>query len=244
MLIRQYMREKELDYETVHRKGCLKMHTALEYHASKIYTKELFRKFQDQLIEATKYFFEKDQFAWEEAKQNGDPNAYYTCYRPLSDPQTRINYFVSFNKFVLTGMCLCRIFQHLGMPCRYILAVLIRKCIAEIYETFLLRRWTMHANRVDGVLPYDVSIGGSHEMTETDRFNNMVMLTMSFCHNSITSKECYDYVVDVMNREISNLDNMRVDGVNEEPNIDHITCENLNEPILDPIVSQTKWRKK
>ena len=220
------------------------MHTTLEYHASKIYTKEMFRKFQDQLIEATKYFVEKDQMACEEAKQNGDPNAYYTCYRPFSDPQTRPNNFVSCNKVLLTGMCMCIMFQHLGMPCRHILAVLIRKCIAEIPKKFFLRRWTMHANRVDGVFPYDVSVGGSHEMTETDKFNNMAMLTMSFCHNSIASKERYDYAVDVMNRKISNLDNMRVNGVDEKPNIDHPTFENLNEPILDPIVSQTKGRKK
>ncbi|XP_074323834.1 protein FAR1-RELATED SEQUENCE 5-like [Apium graveolens] len=45
VLGRKFMREKEEDYVTINLKRSMKMHTTLEYHASCIYTKEMFRKF-------------------------------------------------------------------------------------------------------------------------------------------------------------------------------------------------------
>ncbi|XP_074376565.1 protein FAR1-RELATED SEQUENCE 5-like [Apium graveolens] len=59
-LTRQFMREKEEDYVTIILKRPMKLHTTLEYHASCIYTKEMFRRFQDELVESSKYFVEKD----------------------------------------------------------------------------------------------------------------------------------------------------------------------------------------
>ncbi|XP_074323127.1 protein FAR1-RELATED SEQUENCE 5-like [Apium graveolens] len=59
-LARQFMREKEEDYVTINLKRPMKLHTTLEYHASCIYTKEMFRRFQDELVESSKYFVEKD----------------------------------------------------------------------------------------------------------------------------------------------------------------------------------------
>ncbi|XP_074378098.1 protein FAR1-RELATED SEQUENCE 5-like [Apium graveolens] len=60
-LARQFMREKEEDYVTINLKRPMKLHTTLEYHASCIYTKEMFRRFQDELFESSKYFVEKDR---------------------------------------------------------------------------------------------------------------------------------------------------------------------------------------
>ncbi|KAL8125164.1 hypothetical protein AgCh_012731 [Apium graveolens] len=52
-LARQFMREKEEDYVTINLKRPMKLHTTLEYHASCIYTKEMFRRFQDELVESS-----------------------------------------------------------------------------------------------------------------------------------------------------------------------------------------------
>ncbi|KAL8105476.1 hypothetical protein AgCh_029316 [Apium graveolens] len=60
-LARQFMREKEEDYVTINLKRPMKLHTTLEYHASCIYTKEMFRRFQDKMVESSKYFVEKDR---------------------------------------------------------------------------------------------------------------------------------------------------------------------------------------
>ena len=103
----------------------------------------------------------------------------------------------------------------------------------------------MHANRVDGVLPYDMNPQDPDEMTTADMFNHMSMLSMSFTQSSIASKERYKHAVEVMNREIPNLEKMSVDGVYRCPfDVDPTNDDDLNETILDPIVSQTKGRKK
>ncbi|WOH07798.1 hypothetical protein DCAR_0727232 [Daucus carota subsp. sativus] len=51
-LERQIMREKDEDYKTYHRSRCMQMKTTLEHHAASIYTKKMFRRFQEQLVEA------------------------------------------------------------------------------------------------------------------------------------------------------------------------------------------------
>ncbi|KAK1399056.1 hypothetical protein POM88_008919 [Heracleum sosnowskyi] len=245
-LARQFVREKEEDYVTCTLKRPMKLYSALEYDGAKIYTKEMFRKFQDELVQASLYYVMKDIKSCEEGEKKGDLDTYYCCYRQELGSSSKLNY-VAFNKEALTGMCMCRMVEHLGIPCRHILAVLNKKRIPQIPQSFIIRRWTMHANRVDGFLPYELKIGESHDMTSTDRFNSMTMLTMSFCHSSIASQERYDYAVEVMNREIPILERMSVDGVpshESKENPHDESGDNYKEPILDPIVSQTKGRKK
>ncbi|XP_074362443.1 protein FAR1-RELATED SEQUENCE 5-like [Apium graveolens] len=242
---RQFMRENEEDYVTINLKRPMKMHTTLEYHASCIYTKEMFRRFQDELVEFSKYFVEKNRRACEEGERMGDVYTYYSFYRPMSEPMRRNIYFVVFEKTSFLGMCMCRMFEHSGLPCRHLLTFFTKKRVSEIPPYFINSRWTMHANRVDGVLPYDLDVGQSHEMTSTDRFNRMTMLTMSFSQSSIASKERYDYDVGVMNREILILERMSVDGIKSYRSNSHAPNASAHEePILDLIITQTKGRKK
>ncbi|XP_074373896.1 protein FAR1-RELATED SEQUENCE 5-like [Apium graveolens] len=195
---RQFMKENEEDYVTINLKRLMKMHTTLKYHASCIYTKEMFRRFQDELVESSKYFVEKDRRACKEGEIMG-----------------------------------------------HLLAVFTKKRVSKIPPYFINSRWTMHANRVDGMLSYDLDVGQSHEMASTDRFNSMIMLTMSFCQSRIASKEQYDYAVGVMNREIPILERMCVDGIKSYENNSHAPNASAHEePILDPIMSQTKGGKK
>nr|XP_017239389.1 PREDICTED: protein FAR1-RELATED SEQUENCE 5-like [Daucus carota subsp. sativus] len=246
-LERQFMREKDEDYNTYHRSRCMQMKTALEHHAASIYTKEMFRRFQEQLVEANKYFVEKDR----DRSLEDVEDTFYKCYRPLTGASQRTMYLVSFNKVSLRGSCICRMYDHVGMPCRHIIAVLTKRCVAELPEHFVKRRWTKDANRVDGVLPYQTSEveSPSHELTPTERFNHMTLLTMAFSHSCSASKERYEYAVGVINRETEIIEKMPVDGVEREggefnTQTTQGSGEKLHENILDPLVSKTKGRKK
>ncbi|KAL8109782.1 hypothetical protein AgCh_025756 [Apium graveolens] len=146
-LERQFMREKEEDYNTHHKICYMRLKTALEQHAASIYTKDMFKKFQDQLVEAAKYFMEKDRDrSFEDVE-----DTYYKCYRPLMVESKRTTYLVTFYKLSFRGSCICRMFEHSGMSCRHIIIVLTKRCVAELPEYFVKRRWTRDANRVDGV---------------------------------------------------------------------------------------------
>ncbi|XP_074327293.1 protein FAR1-RELATED SEQUENCE 3-like [Apium graveolens] len=165
-LEKQFMREKEEDYNTRYKIRCMRLKISLEQHAASIYTKEMFKKFQDQLVEAAKYFVEKDRD------------------RSLEDVED--TYYKSF-----------------GMSCRHIIVVLTKRCVAELPEHFVKRRWTRDPNRVDGVFPYHMpgDDAPSHDLTPTERFNHMTLLTMGFSHSCMASKEHYEYAVKVINRE-------------------------------------------
>ncbi|XP_074337281.1 protein FAR1-RELATED SEQUENCE 5-like [Apium graveolens] len=122
-LERQFMREKEEDYNTHHKICYMRLKTALEQHAASIYTKDMFKKFQDQLVEAAKYFMEKDRDrSFEDVE-----DTYYKCYRPLMVESKRTTYLVTFYKLSFRGSCICRMFEHSGMSCRHIIIVLTKR---------------------------------------------------------------------------------------------------------------------
>ncbi|XP_074378273.1 protein FAR1-RELATED SEQUENCE 5-like [Apium graveolens] len=139
-LARKFMREKEENYVTINLKRPMKIHTILEYHASCIYTEEMFRRFQDELVESSKYFVEKDRRASEEGERMGDVYTYYSSYRPMSEPTRRNVYFMAFEKSSFLGMCTCRMFEHSGLPCRHLLAVFTKKRVSEISPYFINSR--------------------------------------------------------------------------------------------------------
>ncbi|KAK1385382.1 hypothetical protein POM88_023117 [Heracleum sosnowskyi] len=68
-LARQFVREKEEDYVTCTLKHPVKLYSALEYDGAKIYTKEMFRKFQDELVQASLYYVMKDIKSCEEGEK-------------------------------------------------------------------------------------------------------------------------------------------------------------------------------
>ncbi|XP_074342874.1 protein FAR1-RELATED SEQUENCE 5-like [Apium graveolens] len=126
-LERQFMREKEENYNTHHKIRCMRMNTALEHHAASIYTKKVFKKIQNQLVEAAKYFVEKDR----DRSLEDVEDTYYKCYLSLMVESKRTTYLVIFNKLSFRGSCICRMFEHSGMPCRHIIVVLTKMCVVE-----------------------------------------------------------------------------------------------------------------
>ncbi|XP_074326885.1 protein FAR1-RELATED SEQUENCE 3-like [Apium graveolens] len=205
------------------------------------------KKFQDQLVEATKYFVEKDR----DRSLEDAEDTYYKYYRPLMVESKRTTYLVTFNKLSFQGSCICRMFEHSGMSCRHIIVVLTKRCVAELPEHFVKWRWIRDANRVDGVLSYHMpeDDASSHDLTPTERFNNMTLLTMGFSHSCMASKERYEYAVRVINRETEIIEKMPVHGVESvgsefDTKITQESGEKLHETILDPVVSKTKGRKK
>ncbi|XP_074342488.1 protein FAR1-RELATED SEQUENCE 5-like [Apium graveolens] len=211
------------------------------------YTKEIFKRFQDQLVEAAKYFAEKDR---DRSLEDVD-DMYFKCYRPSMLESKRTTYLVNFNKLSLRGPHICRMFEQSGMSCRHIISVLTKRRVAELSEHFMKRRWTRDANRVDGVFPYHMpgDDAPSHDLTPMKRFSHMTLLTMGFSHSCMASNELYEYAVRVINRETEIIEKMPVDGVEcvgseFDTKITQGSQEKLHETILDPIVLKTKGPKK
>lgn len=84
------------------------------------FAKEMFRRFRDKLVETSNYFFVKDAKTGEEGKKEGDLDIYYCYYRSLFNLTKRTLCYVTFNKIALPEICMCRMFEHLGLLCRHI----------------------------------------------------------------------------------------------------------------------------
>lgn len=126
--------EKQADYESNHKSLQLVYGTPLEKHASKIYTKALFGKFQKQLGKALCLRVEM------KSRVEGLVN--YEVYK-YDAPNSVYNVVV--NEIVTKASCSCKKYEYSGVLCSHILRVFDKLDIFEIPGAHIMKRWTKRA---------------------------------------------------------------------------------------------------
>uniref|UniRef100_A0A2P2JVA5 Protein FAR1-RELATED SEQUENCE n=1 Tax=Rhizophora mucronata TaxID=61149 RepID=A0A2P2JVA5_RHIMU len=142
MLVRQYekaivsWREKELkaDYDTANTTPNLKTPSPMEKQAASLYTRRIFTKFQEELVET---------LANPAIKL--DDSGTITTYRVAKFGEDHKAHVVSFNSFEMKASCSCQMFEYSGIICRHILAVFRAKNVLTLPSQYVLQRWTRNA---------------------------------------------------------------------------------------------------
>ncbi|XP_017250811.2 protein FAR1-RELATED SEQUENCE 5-like [Daucus carota subsp. sativus] len=122
-LEKQYLREREADYETKNKERSKITSSSLENHAAFTYTKEMFRRFQHELKKSGAYVvIEKES------------NAIYKHYEAYKTtvPEEYRKYYVLIVTENGTITCVCRKFESSGMFCRHIIRYLYKMQWTEI----------------------------------------------------------------------------------------------------------------
>lgn len=146
-LEKQVLRERKADYVTCHRTRNMTLESPLETHGANIYTKEMFRRFQIEIIKSHKYVMQKLQHL-----TTSDTKSYALC--KASDNEES-NGYVTVVSNVQTGdiNCNCKKFEHSGMLCKHIIRHMIAKSTKKIPDKYVLRRWCRDGNKVNAELP-------------------------------------------------------------------------------------------
>ncbi|XP_074342925.1 protein FAR1-RELATED SEQUENCE 5-like [Apium graveolens] len=142
----QYLREVQADFDTEYKERRLFSNSSMEIHASKIYTKEMFKRFQKELQKS-------QSFVVKSMKGCGD----YLSKMYLVEKSTllEINRRNFFLKVSIDGSysCTCKKFEHSGMICRHMIRYLNKKQKTMIPPDLVTMRWTIKGNKVAGPLP-------------------------------------------------------------------------------------------
>ncbi|XP_058746145.1 protein FAR1-RELATED SEQUENCE 5-like [Vicia villosa] len=233
----RYEAEKREDFESKHKSRILSIKSKIEGHATSIYTRNMFGKFQHELAlvsQFTKHKFEK----------NGSQYRYQisNCFKD------RDKFIVDINLDSKDATCTCQLFEFMGILCRHILTIFQTKNILQIPSQYILHSWTKEGNRC-----MEVSVMDSYnDEVDTLRSIHLNQQFSKFSKFSKQSKEAYEFIMVEFERICNTLETMglKFSNVNDAPidlqqqDVDDTHDNVSNFIIQDPNVSQKKGRKR
>ncbi|KAJ6767556.1 PROTEIN FAR1-RELATED SEQUENCE 3 [Salix koriyanagi] len=186
-LVLEHSLEKEIeaDYDTICTTPVLKTPSPMEQQAANLYTKKVFAKFQEELVET---------FVYTANKIERDGMA--TKYRVAKYEHDDKAYIVTLNISEMQASCSCQMFEYCGILCRHILTVFTVTNILTLPSHYILNRWTRNAKSWIGSEEHSADSQGLD--TLTSRFNNLCLEAIRYAEEGAIATETY-------NAAISNL---------------------------------------
>ncbi|KAK7313670.1 hypothetical protein VNO77_38860 [Canavalia gladiata] len=162
-------KEIEADYETFCNTPLLKTPSPMELQAANMYTKKIFAKFQEELVETFAY-----------TANNVDDNGVVSKYRVAKYEHDHKAYMVTLNISEMKANCSCQMFEYSGILCRHILTVFTVTNVLTLPSHYILKRWTRNAKS---------SIVTDERITDPLGIENLTVRFNSLCREAIKLAE-------------------------------------------------------
>ncbi|KAM1764567.1 hypothetical protein ACFX11_003802 [Malus domestica] len=198
VLIKQYEKalvswhemELKADYDTTNTMPVLKTPSPMEKQAANLYTRRIFKKFQEELVEtmanpATKI----------------DDSGTVATYRVAKFGEDHKAHAVSFNSFEMKASCSCQMFEYSGIICRHILAVFRAKNVLTLPPQYVLKRWTRNAKSGAGRAMLDEHASESPSNSResvTVRYNNLRQEAIKYVEEGARSIHIYNVAMNAL----------------------------------------------
>ncbi|KAL9244918.1 hypothetical protein vseg_018632 [Gypsophila vaccaria] len=208
LLIKQYetavasWHEKELNADnTSHTMPLLKTPSPMEKQVANTFTRKIFTKFQDELVEtlanpATKLVESETITTFRVAKFGEEHKA-------------RV---VSFNSLEKRASCTCRMFEFSGIICRHVLAVFRVKNVLTLPSEYILKRWTRDArNGAESNVCASQEPLISQESTSV-RYSNLRQVAIKFVEDGAKSIQVYHVAMDALREAAKKVESVKNRG--------------------------------
>ncbi|MED6173664.1 hypothetical protein PIB30_118558 [Stylosanthes scabra] len=180
-----FEREIELDSETICSQPVLKTPSPMEKQAANLYTRKVFSKFQEELVETFVYTANRI----EEEGEN-------SIFRVAKFEDDQKAYIVTFNHSELKAECSCQMFEYSGILCRHVLTVFTVTNVLTLPSHYILKRWTRNAKSHVGV---DEHAGESHgQDSMTSRYGNLCREAIKYAEDGAISVETYSAAMNAL----------------------------------------------
>ncbi|KAI4368610.1 hypothetical protein MLD38_017151 [Melastoma candidum] len=225
----RYEDEAKAEFDSWHEAPELKSPSPFEKQVSNIYTREIFQKFQIEILGAAACHLKKN---------DDDENA--TIYN-IKDLEGDQNHVVEWDKSLEKLNCSCRTFQFRGYLCRHTIIVLQMSGIFSIPSRYILQRWTNAA-----LSRHAIGEKMEEVQSKVQRYNDLCRRAIILAEEGSLYRESYCYslsTIDEAHKQCTSLSNswknemqpdysvMHVIPCNEEVNQ---SCSGQKPPISDP----------
>ncbi|VVB01614.1 unnamed protein product [Arabis nemorensis] len=170
--------EIEADLDTVNTPPVLKTPSPMENQAANLFTRKIFAKFQEELVETFAYIANRV-----------DDNGTTSTFRVAKFENDNKAYIVTFCYPEMRANCSCQMFEHSGILCRHVLTVFTVTNILTLPPHYILRRWTRNAKSMAG-LDEHVSENGHDSLIR--RYNHLCREAIKFAEEGAITTETYN----------------------------------------------------
>ncbi|KAI3992063.1 hypothetical protein MKX01_014954 [Papaver californicum] len=195
ILVKQYEKaiasrhEKEVkaEYDTLNTAPVLKTPSPMEKQAASLFTRRMFMKFQEELVETLAITATK-------AEDSGT----ITTYRVAKFGEDHKAYSVTFHVFEMKANCSYQMFEFTGIVCRHMLAVFKVTNVLTLPSQYALKRWTRNAKSGVVVNERAVELPNNSRESLTVRFNNLRQEAIKFVEEGAKSLHTYNVAIEAL----------------------------------------------
>lgn len=183
----RYEKEVKADYDTMNTAPLLKTPSPMEKQAAEVYTRKLFIKFQEELVETLAFVATK--LDSEEAISTFQVSKYEANLKP---------YFVRYTVTETKVTCSCQMFEFSGLLCTHILTVFRVTNVLMLPSHYVLKRWTRNAKSGVTLEEHSSSLSNATQESFTVRYNNLRHAALKFVDEGVETVEIYNVAVDAL----------------------------------------------
>lgn len=184
-LQRSFEKEIEADLDTMRTSPILKTPSPMEKQAANLYTRRLFVKFQEELVET---------FAYTANKEYDDGS--FSTYRVAKFEDQQKAYMVSLHIPETRATCSCQLFEYSGILCRHVLTVFTMTNVFTLPSHYINKRWTRHAKSGPGADYRGVEVQGAQYFTS--RYNSLCQEAMRYAEEGAVAVETYNVAINAI----------------------------------------------
>ena len=229
-------KQKEIhaDFNTWHKEPVLKSPSPFEKQMSSLYTHEVFKKFQAEVLGAAACFSSKE-------KESDIIKIF-----KVQDFERKINFMVDWDERTQDITCLCHMFEYNGFICRHAICVLQSLGIFYVPKHYILKRWTKDAKTFYSSPSQIIEEAESKKQ----RLDRLYSEAMKLIEEGSLSQKSFDIAYHALKEALKKcvIENHSVsDSANglqglDKENIDGNLLHSVT--LLDPKVSSTKGAPK
>ncbi|XP_073107840.1 protein FAR1-RELATED SEQUENCE 5 [Elaeis guineensis] len=191
-----YEKEVKADFDTIYSLPNLKTSSSsMEKQAAELYTRKIFKIFQEELIETCRYTADK-------ITKDGE----MSIYNVRKNEEEHKAYIVEFSSSETTATCSCQMFEYSGILCRHILTVFSELGVNMLPSHYILKRWTRNA-KDEGIVGINQRVVKDEEKDDSQsnsqdcqqsltwRYNSLCREAIKFAEDGATSMAIYNVAI-------------------------------------------------
>ncbi|KAH6773413.1 FAR1-related sequence 4 [Perilla frutescens var. frutescens] len=187
----RYEGEAKANFDAWHETPELKSPSPFEKQMLLVYSHEIFRKFQMEVLGAA---------ACHMKKENEDDT---TVIYGVKDFENNLDYLVEWNELKSDIYCSCRSFQYKGYLCRHCIVVLQMSGVFSIPFKYILQRWT---NAATSRIPLSEKL--DEVQAKVRRYNDLCRRAIILGEEGSLSNESYNNALAAINEALKQCTNV------------------------------------